>query len=630
MKKANFLYLFLLFFFMGSHAQEVSLNWSNEIINPNKAKPGYVLFKYNEDLFVISYYRKNMFASNKIFFEVYDAEKGKLKSSKEFEFKKGKEDYDIESYILLDDKVLLVSTISDKEKYTIYTNYCDFKGKLIGKWNEIDVIKKDSRKDRSSIRFFYLKDKKKLYAFKPEFGKKKDKERYTLTAYDDNFETIFKKRIILPYEENTFSLTSLFLDSQERAFITGSYDKKRIEKNKENSKSNKNSKSKSKSKSEDEDDEKVEDSNDDSDEVIVEDDDDDNEEDGKKKKKKGKEKDSGSKNAKVQRYVPTILTFNFATPDSVEAKEFKIDLKGKFVSTLKYKILKDDKLLIVGLYNNSLTSKGPSGVFAGRADLKTLETPTLKLEKFDDKFLKRMCRSDKDKVIKRGVPHLKLYDIFTLNDGSFVISGDDYHMVESCSYDSRGNRRCVYYYYYNDIYNIKFNADCVVDWFAYIPRYQVTVNDGGYYSGHASLMKNNKIYYVYNDNPKNYDKPKKSKKPKKPVPYFTNDLRTYIPASKSGTVAVLASINMEGELTKELLPGPAGDNKSSGSKGSSKGSKQKNSKDQAKNEKEKQKTNRKYRFVPRNSFTIQDDEFVSFSLNTSGKSYRLVNFKVTE
>lgn len=600
------------------NAQEVSLTWSNEIINPNKAKPSSVLFKYNDDLFVLSFYRKNIFSSPKVFFEVYDSEKGKLKTSKEFEFKKGKEEYEIDSYILLEDKVLLIATISDKEKYTIYTNYCDFKGKLMGKWNDIDVIKKDTRKDRSSIRFFYLKEKKKLYAFKPEFGKKYDKERYTLIAYDDNFETIFKKKIILPYEENTFSLTSLYLDDNERAFITGSYDKKKIEKNKSETKSSK--KSKSKSKSEDDD---VEQASNDSDEVIVEEDEDDD--NGGKKKKK-----SEPKKVKLQRYIPTILTFNFSTPDSVEAKEFKIDLKGKSVSSLKYKILKDDKLLIVGLYNNSLTSNGPGGVFAGKADLKTLETPTIKLEKFDDKFLKRMCRTDREKFIKKGIPYLKLYDIFVFNDGTFVISGDDYHMVESCSYDSRGNRRCVYYYYYNDIYNIKFNTECVVEWLAYIPRYQVTVNDGGYYSGHASLMKNDKIYYVYNDNPKNYDPPKKSKKPKKPVPYFKNDLRTYNPASKTGAVPVLATIDMNGAVTKELLPGPAGDIKSSSSKGNSKGSKGKKSKEQEKQEKEKQKTNRKYRFIPRNSFSISDEEFVSFSSNVNKKGYRLVNFKVTE
>lgn len=594
--------LLFLFATLTLTSQSVKLDWSNEIENPNKATPSELLFKNENELYALSYYRKNIFASTKTFFEVYNSDKGKLITSKEFEFKRGKEEYNIAKYILQNDKILLLATISDKEKYQIFYNYCDLKGKLLGKWNDLETIKKDTKRDKYSVRFFYSEKNQKLFIFKPEFGKKQDKERYLLIAYDKDLNQLYKKKIILPYAEDIFSLSNLFIDSNDRAFIQGSIDRKKEDKvSTEDSK-----KSKGKKKTE------VEDA-DESDIDI----DDENAKTEKKKSKKG-DKDSKSKDDKVQRYVPVLMTFDFAKADSVEAREFKFDLDKKFVLDFNYKILKDGSVLVVGLYANNSKSYA-NGVFASKIDLKNMDNPLVKLEKFDTKFVNRMIGSDKEKRTKNGVPYITINNIHIFDDGTFIVDGDDYHVYQVCTTDSRGNTRCSWHYVSNDIFNIKFNADCSVEWFTYLPKYHHTVNDNGIFSRYSTLKKGDKIYYVFNDNPKNLEPPKKKKN--KPTPYFEHTSKNI----SKDMIPVCVILDKSGEFEKEALAGPGGEDKSKGKKGSSKSKGKELSKDA-------KKANKKYKFIPRLAYSINEDEMIAISPKmTLGKSgYRLVKLKVEE
>lgn len=641
MKKSTSFYL-ILFLFLGlsSLAQEVNLTWGEEILNPNKATPSKILFKLNNEVLVYSNAK-----GKKEFFEVYDEQKGKLKSTKEFEFKRGKEEYFIESFNLVEDKILLVATIRDKEKFSIFTNYCDTKGKLAGKWNDIDVIKRDKNRDKHAIKFFYIAESKKLFAFKSDYSKKYDNETFTLISYDDKFEQIFKKKISIPYPAGAFDLVSLKVDQSERAYIFGNVDRKKEDKlNKKNQKESEKSNGKkgsSKKKSKSEDDEEEEIAEDNSDEVAIESDDED--EDGKKKSKS--KSGSKEKKVKVQRIIPTLLTFDLVKADSVSAREFKIDLKEKFVYSMAYKVLPNDQLLIVGFYANDYKSYGAHGVFSGKFDLSTKEKPVIKTEKFDTKYLQRLCGSEKERVTKFGAQYLNIHDISFFDDGSYMVTGDDYHSYVSCTYTSSGQQRCTRYYYANDILAIKFSATNEVEFFSYIPRKQFVAvpevsfqfgfvsltpkfaqpDNASKYMRHSMLKKGDKLYFVYNDNPKNLDAPKKPKKSKKPVPAHKNTEKPFN-LSKSGIAPILVTLDKDGNFEKVSLPGPGGKIQS---KKAAKASKSSSSK-KSSADKDKDKANKKYRFIPGNTYSISEEEMVSFSMNASGKSYRLVNFKVTE
>jgi len=61
----------------------------------------------------------------------------------------------------------------------------------------------------------------------------------------------------------------------------------------------------------------------------------------------------------------------------------------------------------------------------------------------------------------------------------------------------------TYYYYYNDIIVVSINPDGNIAWEKKIPKYQLSRNDGGYYSSFAFAVSGNNMYFMFNDNSKN-------------------------------------------------------------------------------------------------------------------------------
>ena len=48
------------------------------------------------------------------------------------------------------------------------------------------------------------------------------------------------------------------------------------------------------------------------------------------------------------------------------------------------------------------------------------------------------------------------------------------------------------------------NKDGQISWAKKIPKYQRTSNDGGFYSSYTLAQINSKLYFIFNDNPKNF------------------------------------------------------------------------------------------------------------------------------
>ncbi len=63
-----------------------------------------------------------------------------------------------------------------------------------------------------------------------------------------------------------------------------------------------------------------------------------------------------------------------------------------------------------------------------------------------------------------------------------------------------------YYFHYNDIIIVNIRPDGVIEWAASIPKKQVTRNDNGIYSSFAVSIVQDKIYFLYNDSEANYVK----------------------------------------------------------------------------------------------------------------------------
>ena len=540
MKKLKFsLVALFIAFYIFAYNQTVKTEWSNKIEVTKKIYPLNLVTKIDDKYIFKSREFTSMGKVLNDYYEIYD-NNGKLIKRNVIEVKIDNNTLDINYSQNLEDKILIVASYVENGKKYIYTNYIDYSAKYLNDWKQIDIIDKEGRKDELNIKYFYLKSNKKLYSFKADYIKDNEKIKYSVNAYDENFEKLFKKKIILPYTENLFKNPSFFIDNDERCYITGTFDRKKPKK------SNKSDDASSNTNKIDVQTNGVEVNNTDSDDEAL--------------------------NSKIyiQRFVPTLLTFSFSYPETIDVNELNIDLNGNLITQLNYTKLKNDRLLIVGFYNNGTDTVSPlkaNGVFTGFFDLKEPAKPIINLQKFDEAFLKRMCKTDEEIDLKKGIPHLNLKDIFVFEDGSFIISGDDFHSVYNQDY--QGNL-----HYSNDIYNIKFKPDGFAEWFSYIPKYQKILKHN-LFIGHKSIQTKNKIYFLFNDNVKNYPESqeydlylkilstKKGNKSKvntsavKSTNLSENNLETvdtFDPKSYEN-IMVIASVDINGNISKEILPG---------------------------------------------------------------------------
>ena len=80
--------------------------------------------------------------------------------------------------------------------------------------------------------------------------------------------------------------------------------------------------------------------------------------------------------------------------------------------------------------------------------------------------------------------------------------------------------------------------DGEIDWAARIPKRQLSRNDGGLFSSYAMSIVADKLYFTYNEDPRNLDPRNK---------------RTYTEEPDKYSVVVLAEINRQGEVRRTPL-----------------------------------------------------------------------------
>ena len=110
--------------------------------------------------------------------------------------------------------------------------------------------------------------------------------------------------------------------------------------------------------------------------------------------------------------------------------------------------------------------------------------------------------------------NLELRDIFVNEDGSTILMGEKYFVVNHTTTDTKdGNSHTIYRYHYTDMLVSKINADGSLGWMKKIKKNQVGSRSKGAMS-FKSFNANDSHYLVFFDNEKNIALPLK-KKPKK-------------------------------------------------------------------------------------------------------------------
>jgi hypothetical protein len=214
-------------------------------------------------------------------------------------------------------------------------------------------------------------------------------------------------------------------------------------------------------------------------------------------------KDRSVMSRKERRSTPTYyysaLLFDHT---SDELKEYKISMDPKFISDVKMAIGPNGDIICSGFYSNK-NSNTIIGTFYMRIDRSTKAVTAEGSMDFDHDFVTQFMSERKAQkgreLYDYDLKHLALRD-----DGGAVLVAEQFYVVLIQTYDPQTKMNSyTYYYYYNDIIVVSINPEGQISWAKKIPKYQVSRNDGGYYSSFAFSVSGNKMYFMFNDNPRN-------------------------------------------------------------------------------------------------------------------------------
>lgn len=226
-------------------------------------------------------------------------------------------------------------------------------------------------------------------------------------------------------------------------------------------------------------------------------------------------------------------------------QDLVIDVDEKRVVAMALTSDTNDVFTITGVYGDK-EEPGVQGVFYQRIDLKTANEIASGMEDFERSFItqswsqRELNRANRREARGKGEPQLYNYQMREANildDGTIVGTMEQYYVQVRSSYDSRtGQSTNTYYYYYNDIIVYKIDKNGDFSWFKKIPKYQVSMNDGGPFSSFESVVSNGKIHFIFNDNVRNYSESGE---------FLESDGLQVANYSKRKNVVALASIDLE-------------------------------------------------------------------------------------
>ncbi|MBI9053411.1 MAG: hypothetical protein JEY96_06305 [Bacteroidales bacterium] len=246
-----------------------------------------------------------------------------------------------------------------------------------------------------------------------------------------------------------------------------------------------------------------------------------------------------------------------------DLKEYLVEIEGKFLSEMQIELNDDQDIMCGGFYSDTYTkvhsdvgykigSDAATGTYFIKIDGNSKEIINKNFKEFGVDFItQNMSEKQKkktEKKIEKGkknadIRRYDLKDFIIREDGRAFLIGEQYYVNISEQYytDSKGDRKSkkVYTYYYNDIIVINISPEGKIEWATKIPKRQRTVDDGGFYSSYAHSVVNDKLYFVFNDNPENLS--------------YDGVGTPAIFTKGRNSIVVLVELNSKGDYTRETL-----------------------------------------------------------------------------
>lgn len=477
-----------------------TLEWGNDYSEPSNTRSTKLIGIRPDGFYLLRQkVLNNPEAKPRAWVEFYDNDMN-LKKSIEQELKyKGKQ-RDFEDVIYLKGELYLLTSFNNSAKKKNYLFKQKISSNSLVPSKNLDMICETDARNKEAEGSFgshISKDSSHLLIYNDLPYQKNEPEQFGFRVFDENFDLVWEKDIVLPYPDNQFTVEEYQVDDSGNVHLLG---------------------------------------------VLYT--------DSAKWRRKG---------SPTYQYI--ILSY---LENGERTEEHRVGLENKFVTDLTFRPTKSGELICSGFYSEKGTYS-IKGAYYFRLDPKTRTISNSNYQPFEFDFLTEfMSEKNKSKAkaaeerndARRSAElfNYSLDELITRSDGGAVLVAEQFYIEEDryndfpygygygyypyspFSYNRyRNNYQIDYYYNYNDIIVVNIRPTGEIEWAARIPKKQETRNDGGYYSSYAMSIVRDKLFFVYNDNARNFGDNKKS-----------NRLYNY---NGDDSVISLAQINMQGKVT---------------------------------------------------------------------------------
>ncbi|MBR9919714.1 MAG: hypothetical protein GYB31_02680 [Bacteroidetes bacterium] len=452
------------------------LDWGRNYKEPSSTYLSQVIHTGTNGVFAVREKREGMVSyANAIYLEKYNADLEMEKSQKISLKTKGKT-RDFEAVFHLNDGFYLFSSFYNQahENRYLFVQQIDQKRLLPSK--DMQMIGESPGKGKALSRGFdfrFSADSSKMLIYNQIPQKSQEPERFHLRVFDDGLNLMWSRKVEMPYPDNTFRVEQYRVDETGNVYLLG---------------------------------------------VLFK--------DGSRSRRGGK-----------PNYEYVMLMFEEGTS---QAQQVEIDPGDYFITDLTFRIANNGDLVCAGFYSlkETYTIKG---ICYFRIDGEDYSVIQADLEPFDFQFISEFITDRKaDRLSRRDQEdNLELYQygldrLILRSDGGALLVAEQYYRETVNFYDYRGVSRTRNYYHYNDLIVVNISPQGAIEWATRVPKRQVTVDDGGFYSSYSMAVTRSCLYFVFNDNARNFQGTRRP-----------NELQNF---NGSRSVISLAAVKLNGEI----------------------------------------------------------------------------------
>lgn len=452
---------------LGAQRDDVpaTITWGEELREPAKTFIAKTVSAGSWGFNILRLRQGNVMNGDQVFLERYD-DRLHLKKSQKIDLRYKNKKREFEDVVKIGGQLYLFTSFNNQVKKKNYLFYQKISPRLLPSRDIVKIGEIDTRNKYKEGDFDIIlsRDSSKALIYNELPYQKNEPERFTLRVFDDQMQEQWTRDITLPYNDDVFEIEEYRVDKEGNVYLLG---------------------------------------------VVYQ--------ERNRLKRRGQ-----------PTYGYTILAY---LNGGTEKQEYRIDLDDKFITDLTFRVANDGNLVCSGFYSDRGTVS-IKGTYFLRMNAKTKEIYNVNYKAFDLDFLtfnltegrKRRAERNEKSGNEDQVPELyrfSLDELIMRTDGGAVLVAEQYFVYQQnwdrgFGYDPiwgrqvwnpywNRNTQVNYFYHYNDILVINIKPTGEIEWATRIPKRQETMNDGGYYSSYAMATVRDRFYFIYNDNPRNFD-----------------------------------------------------------------------------------------------------------------------------